>query len=75
MVVRSGTGMPFALAVAAVDNHEELVIRPASPLVMASGVYAGMTLPDGLAAALADCDNHVRFNPAQFPIRQKQEVA
>ena len=46
MVVRSGTGMPFALGVAAVDNHEELVIRPASPLVMASGVYAGMTLPD-----------------------------
>ncbi|EQB10960.1 chemotaxis protein CheA [Sphingobium lactosutens] len=46
MVVRSSTGMPFALGVAAVDNHEELVIRPASPLVMASGVYAGMTLPD-----------------------------
>ena len=46
MVVRSGTGMPFALSVSAVDNHEELVIRPASPLVMASGVYAGMTLPD-----------------------------
>lgn len=46
MVVRSATGVPFALGVAAVDNHEELVIRPASPLVMASGVYAGMTLPD-----------------------------
>ncbi len=46
MVVRSGTGVPFAMGVAAVDNHEELVIRPASPLIMASGVYAGMTLPD-----------------------------
>ncbi|HUD94238.1 chemotaxis protein CheA [Sphingobium sp.] len=46
MVVRSATGVPFAMGVAAVDNHEELVIRPASPLVMASGVYAGMTLPD-----------------------------
>ena len=46
MVVRSSTGVPFALGVAAVDNHEELVIRPASPLVMATGVYAGMTLPD-----------------------------
>jgi two-component system chemotaxis sensor kinase CheA len=46
MVVRSATGVPFALGVAAVDNHEELVIRPASPLVMATGVYAGMTLPD-----------------------------
>ncbi|MEJ7933152.1 chemotaxis protein CheA [Sphingobium sp. AN558] len=46
MVVRSSTGVPFALGVSAVDNHEELVIRPASPLVMARGVYAGMTLPD-----------------------------
>ena len=46
MVVRSGTGVPFAMGVAAVENHEELVIRPASPLIMASGVYAGMTLPD-----------------------------
>lgn len=46
MVVRSATGVPFAMGVSAVDNHEELVIRPASPLVMASGLYAGMTLPD-----------------------------
>ncbi|UZW54268.1 chemotaxis protein CheW [Sphingobium sp. JS3065] len=46
MVVRSASGIPFAMGVAAVENHEELVIRPASPLVMASGVYAGMTLPD-----------------------------
>ncbi|MDX3901577.1 MAG: chemotaxis protein CheA [Sphingobium sp.] len=46
MVVRSSSGVPFALGVSAVENHEELVIRPASPLVMASGVFAGMTLPD-----------------------------
>ena len=46
MVVRSATGVPFALGVSAVENHEELVIRPASPLIMATGVYAGMTLPD-----------------------------
>lgn len=46
MVVRSATGVPYAMGVSAVENHEELVIRPASPLVMASGVYAGMTLPD-----------------------------
>ncbi|MDX3910022.1 MAG: ATP-binding protein [Sphingobium sp.] len=46
MVVRSASGIPFAMGVASVDNHEELVIRPASPLIMASGVYAGMTLPD-----------------------------
>ncbi|SCW52592.1 two-component system, chemotaxis family, sensor kinase CheA [Sphingobium faniae] len=46
MVVRAASGLPFALGVSAVENHEELVIRPASPLVMASGIYAGMTLPD-----------------------------
>ncbi len=46
MVVRAASGLPFAMSVSAVDNHEELVIRPASPLVMASGIYAGMTLPD-----------------------------
>lgn len=46
MVVRSATGVPFAMGVSAVDNHEELVIRPASPLIMSTGVYAGMTLPD-----------------------------
>ena len=46
VVIRSTSGVPFALGVQAVDNHEELVIRPAAPLVMASGLYAGMTLPD-----------------------------
>ncbi|RVT43151.1 chemotaxis protein CheA [Sphingobium algorifonticola] len=46
MVVRSSSGIPFAMAVGSVDNHEELVIRPASPVVMMAGVYAGMTLPD-----------------------------
>lgn len=46
MVVRSASGIPFAMGVSSVDNHEELVIRPASPLIMASGIYAGMTLPD-----------------------------
>src|SRR3546814_18614395 len=46
VVIRSTSGTPFALGVQAVDNHEELVICPASPLIMASGLYAGMTLPD-----------------------------
>lgn len=46
IVIRSSSGIPFALGVQAVDNHEELVIRPASPLIMASGLFAGMTLPD-----------------------------
>ncbi len=46
MIVRSSSGMPYILGVAQVENHEELVIRPAAPVVMAAGIYAGMTLPD-----------------------------
>lgn len=66
MVVRSGSGVPYAMGVAAVDNHEELVIRPASPLIMASGVYAGMTLPDnGKPMLLLDAAGIA--NVAQLP--------
>ena len=46
LLARAASGEPYALNVAAVENHEELVIRPAAPIVMAAGVYAGMTLPD-----------------------------
>jgi two-component system chemotaxis sensor kinase CheA len=46
MVIRSSLGQPYVLGVEQVESNEELVIRPASPLVTAAGVYAGMTLPD-----------------------------
>lgn len=46
LVVRSTGSAPYALGIQAVDSHEEVVIRPASPVVMAQGIYAGMTLPD-----------------------------
>lgn len=46
MLVRAADGQPYVLGVAHVENHEELVIRPAAPVVMAAGIYAGMTLPD-----------------------------
>jgi two-component system chemotaxis sensor kinase CheA len=36
----------YALAVDAVHDHEELVVKPASPAVMAAGLYAGTTLAD-----------------------------
>jgi two-component system chemotaxis sensor kinase CheA len=41
----AGSGT-FALAVDAVHDHEELVVKPAAPAVMATGLYAGTTLPD-----------------------------
>ncbi|WP_037530092.1 chemotaxis protein CheA [Sphingomonas sp. RIT328] len=45
----------YALAIDAVIDAEELVVKPAAPAVMATGVYAGHTLPDsGLPMLLLD---------------------
>ncbi len=47
LLLRPSGGQPFALGVDLVHDHEELVIKPAAPAVMATGLYAGTTLPDG----------------------------
>ncbi|PKP99200.1 MAG: chemotaxis protein CheA [Alphaproteobacteria bacterium HGW-Alphaproteobacteria-15] len=55
VIVSVGAGS-YALRVADVLDNEELVIKPASPAIMATGVYAGMTLPDnGCPMLLLDC--------------------
>ncbi len=46
VVLRAGNGTRYALGVDAVHDHEELVVKPAAPALMASGIYAGTTLPD-----------------------------
>ena len=46
VVVRALSGERYALAVDEVRDHEELVVKPAAPAIMATGVYAGTTLPD-----------------------------
>ncbi len=46
VLVRPASGKPYALSVQEVHDQEELVIRPAAPQIMASGLYAGTTLPD-----------------------------
>ncbi|WP_157220530.1 chemotaxis protein CheA [Flavisphingomonas formosensis] len=46
VVLKPAGGEAYALAVAAVHDHEELVIKPAAPVVMAAGIYAGAALPD-----------------------------
>ena len=62
VLLKTTGGGAFALAVDDVHDHEELVVKPASPAVMATGLYAGTTLdadgrpvllldPAGLAAA------------------------
>lgn len=45
----------YALAIDSVLDTEELVVKPAAPAVMATGLYAGQTLPDsGLPLLLLD---------------------
>lgn len=66
VIVAVGAGS-YALAVDAVDDHEELVIKPASPAVMAAGIYAGQTLPDsGLPMLLLDCAGMARVAGLDF---------
>jgi two-component system, chemotaxis family, sensor kinase CheA len=46
IVLGHAGGDVFALAVDQVHDHEELVVKPAAPAVMAAGLYAGTTLAD-----------------------------
>jgi two-component system chemotaxis sensor kinase CheA len=46
VLLKTIAGGFFALAVEAVHDHEELVVKPASPAVGATGLYAGTTLSD-----------------------------
>jgi two-component system, chemotaxis family, sensor kinase CheA len=46
IVVRASSGERYALWVDSVQDHEELVVKPAAPAIMATGIYAGTTLPD-----------------------------
>ncbi|WP_242137248.1 chemotaxis protein CheA [Sphingomonas sp. TREG-RG-20F-R18-01] len=56
LVIVGVSGGSYALAVDTVLDHEELVVKPAAPAVMATNVYAGQTLPDsGLPMLMLDC--------------------
>ncbi|MGL5838605.1 MAG: chemotaxis protein CheA, partial [Sphingorhabdus sp.] len=46
VIIRPAVGATFALDVEAVVDNEELVVKPGTPLVMSTGLYAGTTLPD-----------------------------
>lgn len=46
ILLKPAGGDVYALRVDAVHDHEELVVKPAAPAVMAAGVYAGTTLAD-----------------------------
>ena len=46
IVLRLNGGDVCALSVDRIHDHEELVVKPAAPAVMATGLYAGTTLAD-----------------------------
>ena len=46
ILLKPAGGDVYALAVEAVHDHEELVVKPAAPAVMMAGLYAGTTLAD-----------------------------
>lgn len=60
-------GGSYALSVDAVHDTEELVIKPAPPAVMTTGLYAGQTLPDsGRPMLLLDCSGLAHKAGLQF---------
>src|SRR3982751_2843095 len=46
IVLSPAGGDVYALAVDRIHDHEELVVKPAAPAVMNTGIYAGTTLAD-----------------------------
>jgi two-component system, chemotaxis family, sensor kinase CheA len=46
IVINPAVGGRFVLDVAAVIDNEELVIKPGAPIIMATGLYSGTSLPD-----------------------------
>ncbi len=46
VVLRLPGGETFGLAVDHLHDHEELVVKPVAPAIMATGLYAGTTLTD-----------------------------
>jgi two-component system chemotaxis sensor kinase CheA len=58
VMLRLASGDLFALAVEAIHNHGDLVVKPLAPAVMKSGLYAGSTLlDDGTPVLLLDVAN------------------
>jgi two-component system chemotaxis sensor kinase CheA len=57
IVLRPAGGDVYALSVDRIHDHEELVVKPAAPAVMATGLYAGTTLAD-------DGSPNLLFDPA-----------
>lgn len=67
MVLRLAGGELFALAVDELHDHEELVVKPIAPALMATGLYAGTTLTDdGSPILLLDVAGIARIGGLSF---------
>ena len=72
IVLKPAGGEVFALAVDKVHDHEELVVKPAAPAVMATGLYAGTTLADdGSPILLFDCAGLARVGGVKFETQER----
>ncbi len=75
ILLKPAGGSVYALAIDAVHDHEELVVKPAAPAVMAAGLYAGTTLADdGKPVLLLDPSGmagkaDIRFEEAEVAVR------
>ena len=70
ILLKPAGGDVYALAVDAVHDHEELVVKPAAPAVMAAGLYAGTTLADdGRPILLLDPSGMAKNAPASASTR------
>lgn len=75
LIVVDVPGGAYALAVDAVLDTEELVIKPAAPAVMRAGIYAGQTLPDsGRPMLLLDVAGLAAAAGLQFSAIERDEA-
>ncbi|HEX5259397.1 MAG TPA: chemotaxis protein CheA [Sphingomicrobium sp.] len=72
VVLRPAGGDVYALSVDKIHDHEELVVKPAAPAVMATGLYAGTTLADdGSPILLFDAAGLAQVGGIKFETQER----
>jgi two-component system chemotaxis sensor kinase CheA len=72
IVLRPSGGDVYALSVDRIHDHEELVVKPAAPAVMATGLYAGTTLADdGSPILLFDAGGLAQVGGVKLEVQER----
>jgi two-component system chemotaxis sensor kinase CheA len=72
IVLRPAGGDVYALSVDRIHDHEELVVKPAAPAVMATGLYAGTTLADdGSPILLMDASGIAEVGGVKLEVQER----